>query len=82
MDDATSAVSTVGLLVGGLAESGSASNATVAHEAELGVVVAGLQDGGRDLAAVVFAVEPVITRTVSYVCNTAVSMRCGNIIYL
>ena len=42
---------------------GSAANGTVAHEAELGVVVAGLQAGGGLVAAVVVAVDAVVTGT-------------------
>ena len=44
--------------VGGIAEGESAANGTVAHEAELEAVVAGLQDGGL-VTAVVVAVDVV-----------------------
>ena len=57
-------VSTVVLFVCGFAKCWSASNWTVAHKAELRVVCASLQKKCRgDLAAVLVAVDTVITRT-------------------
>ena len=56
-------VSTLVLFVRGLAKGRSASNWTVAREAELRVVAAALQKYGGDLAAVLVAVDAVITGT-------------------
>ena len=46
-----------------LAERWSASDRTVAHQAQLGVIVARSQDRGGDLAAVIVSADAVITRT-------------------
>ena len=51
------------LFVCGFAKCWSASNWTVAHKAELRVVCASLQKCRGDLAAVLVAVDTVITRT-------------------
>ena len=55
-------VSTVVLFVRGLAERRGSSNGSVADDAELEVVLAGLEDSGRDWAAVSVAVGPLVAR--------------------
>ena len=56
-------VAAVVLLGRWLAERWSASDRTVAHQAQLGVIVAGSQDRGGHLAAVIVSADAVVTRT-------------------
>ena len=56
-------VAAVVLLGRRLTERWSASDRNVAHQAQLGVIVAGSQDRGGHLAAVIVSADAVVTRT-------------------